>query len=188
MASRFLLNRYQRTLRPKTRLFLERAKMESKIASEMHDAKMNTITKTSSAIQKGGATLRDYKLAKAGGFEGGILNFLNSPEEAGTFKAKGADLARVYGKDKVLGGDIFIGETGGVEQKNPVDFSKIDNKDDIFQGANGAWQQRVPVDLNKITDEDVAPDKGKIYKQRPDALSIYIKKQLEKKLGLGRTR
>ena len=114
MASRYLLNRYQRTLRPKAKTLLDRVKIESRLNEEMHEANMEMIGNVSSLAMKGGETLRDYKLAKAGGYEDGLFTFMGNPEQAGEFKAKGADLAKIYGRESVLGGETFIRKDGGI--------------------------------------------------------------------------
>lgn len=130
MASRYLLNRYQRTLRPKAKTLLDRVKIESRLNEEMHEANMEMIGNVSSLAMKGGETLRDYKLAKAGGYEDGLFTFMGNPEQAGEFKAKGADLARMYGRERVLGGDVYIkdGQTivGGLQPEAPDTQTQTD--------------------------------------------------------------
>lgn len=121
MASKYLLNRYQRTLRPKAKTLLDRVKIESKLSREMHDANMGVIGDVAKLAMTGGETLRDYKLSKAGGFEGNLFNFIGNPEQAGEFKAKGADLAKIYGRERVLGGDVYMKDGQTIVGGLPVD-------------------------------------------------------------------
>jgi hypothetical protein len=91
---------------------------------------MGMIGNVSSLVMKGGETLRDYTLSKAGGFEGNIFNYLGNPEQAGEFKAKGADLAKIYGRERVLGGDVYMkdGQTivGGLQPEAPDTQTQTD--------------------------------------------------------------
>ena len=122
--SSYLVNKYARTLGKKTSTFLDRITMEKGKADDWDDAAMGALKAGGQAIGGGIGQFRDYKLAAAGGYEGGFLEFLKDPARAATAMKKGEVVAREHGMKAVWRGQAKMGEEGPelVDKKDIKNF------------------------------------------------------------------